>query len=147
MLLQAAQVPEEVFFLLGSQHDVHTFYLRHRLRFQLGIATGHHDKRTRMLFDQSVDSLTTLLVRHFGHRTSIHHTNIRFLALARRTYARFPQNFTDSRGFREVQFAPQRIVNRRLILKYIGIYHELINTFMLQIYTLLIYFSYFCTLN
>lgn len=35
-----------------------------------------------------------------------------------------PQNLTDSRSFREIQFTPQRIVNRCLILKYTGIYHE-----------------------
>ena len=147
VLLQITQVLEQVFLLLSSQHHVHTFYLCHRVRFQLGIATGHHDKRARMLLHQLVDDLAALLVRHFCHRAGIHYANIRFLTLARRTHTRFPQNSTDSRGLREVQFAPQRIVNRRLILKYIGIYHELINTFMLQRYTLLIYFPYFCTLN
>ena len=62
-------------------------------------------------------------IGHLGDRTGVYHTYP--LSLLCVPYALLPPaGFTDSRGLREIQLAPQRIVNRRLILKYIGIYHE-----------------------
>ena len=76
-----------------------------------------------MLLHQLMYGLTALLVSHLGHRTRVHHTNISLLPSPGCPYAGFLQQTPDGGGFRKVQFAAQRIIYRRLILKYVCIYH------------------------
>ena len=123
MFLQVAQIVHQLTFLLGSKHHIHPFDGRHLLGFQLRITTSYHHESTRMVLHQAMDSLTTFLVGHLGHGTSIDDTNVRFLALAHRTHSRFLQHLSDGGSFREIQFATQGIKSSLLILKYCSIYH------------------------
>ena len=124
MFLQIAQVLQDILFLFSSQHQVHRFDVGHRIGLQLCIAACHHHEGTRMLFHQPMDGLAALLVGHLGHRAGIHHTDVRLLALTGRAHSRFPQRPADGRRLRKVQLAAQRIINRCLVLEYIGINHK-----------------------
>ena len=124
VLLQVAQVIHQAAFLLGTEYHIHPFDGSYLLGLELGIATRHHHKGSRMVLHQAMDGLTAFLVRHFGDRTSVHHANVRLLPFPSRTYSRFLQNLSDSGGLREVQFTAQGVINGLLILKYSSIYHS-----------------------
>ena len=97
----------EVCLLVGSQHQIDTLYLAHLLRLQLGIASRHHHKSTRMLAHHAMNGLTTLMVSHLGHRTSINQTNVSLFALGCRQHPQLLKHLCKGRCLREVQFAAQ----------------------------------------
>ena len=126
MLLEVAQVLQQIFFLLSTQNHIYAFDMGHSIRLQLCITSRHYHKGTRMLLHQPMNGLTALFVSHFGHRTGIYYANISLFSPSGRTYSGFLQHLADSGRFRKVQLAAQRIIDSCLILKYIGINHNLL---------------------
>ena len=96
MLMEVAEILQQVSFLLGTQHYIYSFYLCHVTGLQLCVASGHYHKSSGMLLDQPMNSLTAFLVCHLRHRTSIYHTDICFFPFACSPDSCLPQDFTDS---------------------------------------------------
>ena len=105
VFLQIAQIFHQVAFLFGPQYKIYSFNVCYLSRLQLSIASRYHNKGPRMFFRQTMDSLSAFLIRHFSHRTSINHTDVRLFALTSRTHTCLLQYFSNSGSFCKIQFA------------------------------------------
>ena len=123
MLLQIAQIVHQFALLLRTQYHIHPLDGSHLFGFQLGIATGHYHKGSRMVLHQAMNGLTALLVGHLGNGTCIDNTDVRLFTLTHGTHSGFLQHLADGRSFREIQLAAQGVIGSLLILKYSSIYH------------------------
>ena len=82
----------QVCLLVGTQHQVNTFYLTHEIRLQLRIASSDHHKGMRMLAHHAVYSLTTLMISNLGHRACVNQADIGMLPLGGSLHSHFLQH-------------------------------------------------------
>ena len=113
----------EVSLLVGSQHQAHSLYLAHRLGRELRIASRHHNKGSRILTHQAMNSLTAFVVGNIRNRACIYEANISLLALLCLHHSHLFQEFSKSRSLRKIEFTTERIVSRLLALKNRTVYH------------------------
>ena len=66
--------------LIGTQHQIHTLNLAHRLGFELRIASCHYHKSTWIAACHPANGLPALMVGHLRYRTGVDETEVGFLA-------------------------------------------------------------------
>ena len=93
------EILDQPSLLVRPQHEVHALDAAHVFRLQLGITTSDHHKSPGMIPHHPVDSLTTLPVGHFRHRTSIDQTDVSLLPLLRRHDTILLKHLRESRCF------------------------------------------------
>ena len=104
MLLQISQIFHQIAFLFCSQNQIDSLNICYLSRLQLRITSSHYDKSSRMLFCQTMNSLTAFFICHFSDRTGINYTNISLLTFTYGTDSYFLKHFSNGRSFRKVQF-------------------------------------------
>ena len=102
--------------LLSAQHKMNAINVAHLFGVQLGIATGHHNQRTRMVAYKPVNRLTTFLVGYLCDATRIYHAHVGYLTLPDRAYTRSLEFLSDGTGFSKIEFTAQCKVGRLLTL-------------------------------
>ena len=104
MLLQISQIFHQIAFLFSTQNQIDSLNICYLSRLQLRITSSHYDKSSRMLFRQTMNSLTAFFICHFSDRTGINYTNISLLTFTYGTDSYFLKHFSNGRSFRKVQF-------------------------------------------
>ena len=90
---------DKVRLLIRTQHQIYTLNLADAHGFQLGVAPCHYDKRSRILTHQPMNGLTTLMVSHLRHRTSINQTDVSLFTLLGRLDTQLTEHFAKGGGF------------------------------------------------
>ena len=123
MFHKIAEMLKHLTFLVNTQNHVDTEFLRELLGRQLGITSRNHHIGSRILAYELVYYLTALLLGLLCNGTAVYDTYIGLLASFGGTYTGLLQTTLYCCRLREVQFTPQGVVNRLLILKNSIVYH------------------------
>ena len=75
------KILHQICLLMTTQYQIHPLNLYHRFGFQLRIAARHHHESPGVLSHHPVNSLTTLMIGHLRHRTSVDQADIRLFPL------------------------------------------------------------------
>ena len=120
---QISQVLQNIEFLLGAENQIDLGDMGDFPGFQLSVATGDNDKSPGMSAGYLTNRLPAFLVGQFGDRASIDHTDVGDFARPDFANTVLFENFPHRGSLGEIEFATQRVVSRRFILKCFEIYH------------------------
>src|SRR5574344_3072735 len=109
---------DDVSLLITAQHEIHSWSIDNLLRLELSIATRDHHKSTRISLDQSVDSLSALVVCNLRHTARIDHHHISHLTFLHFGYTMARELLRHRARFSKIQLASQCEIGSLLSLQY-----------------------------